>query len=59
MARKLGAGKEKPEGVKALSLRLPLSVWKRLKIQAIEEGRPAHDLLTDALADYLRKKGKP
>jgi len=57
MARKAAASKDKPDGTKALSLRVPVATWRKLKIQAIEEGRPAHGLLIDALAEYLKKRG--
>lgn len=41
------------------TLRLSVEAWRQLKIMAAEEGRPAHDLLLDAVNDLFRKHGKP
>lgn len=39
------------------SLRLDPGLWRKVKIRAIEEDRDAQDLVAEALADYLKKKG--
>jgi hypothetical protein len=44
---------------KGMTLRLNLPAWRQLKAQAIEEGRPSHNVLIDAVNDYFRKVGKP
>jgi hypothetical protein len=43
------------------SLSVPETLWKRLRIRAIEESRNAQDLLADAIAAYLDapRKGSP
>ena len=45
--------------LKGMTLRLNEPAWKQLKGLAIDEGRPAHDILIDAVNDYFRKSGKP
>ncbi len=52
----------KPERVKdykAMTLRLNLDAWRALRYLAFDDGRPAHDLMVDALNDYFKKRGKP
>lgn len=48
---------EKKDNRKGMTLRLDPAAWRQLKQVALDEGRPAHDLLVDALNDYFRKKG--
>jgi hypothetical protein len=42
-----------PRVLKKTSLSLPEDLWKRLRIQAINEDRDAQDLLAEAIAAYL------
>lgn len=44
-----------PEMVKA-TIRLPNSLWKKTRIQAIEEGRDAQDIIRDALNLYFNQR---
>jgi hypothetical protein len=44
---------------RGMTLRLRPEAWKQLKFAAIEQGVPAHDLLTEALNDWFAKRGKP
>jgi hypothetical protein len=41
------------------TLRLTPAAWRQLKYLAIDTGRPAHDLLVEAVNDLFRKHGKP
>jgi hypothetical protein len=41
------------------TLRLSIEAWRQLKIMAVEEGKPAHDLLVSAVNDFFVKHGKP
>jgi len=40
---------------KAMTLRLDLATWRALKLRALDEGRPAHKLVLEALEAYLAK----
>ena len=40
---------------KAMTLRLDLATWRALKLRAIDEGRPAHKLVLEAVRAYLAK----
>lgn len=40
------------------TVRLPPDLWRTCKIQAVQEGRHASDLLEDALIAYLSNGGK-
>jgi hypothetical protein len=55
-AKPAPAGDEERRGQ---TLRLTVSAWRQLKFLAAEEGRPAHDLLVEAVNMLFRKKGKP
>lgn len=43
---------------KAMTLRLDLATWRQLKLRALDEGRPAHDLIVKALRQYLNATGE-
>jgi hypothetical protein len=47
-----------PEEVKRTSLDLPLDLWKRAKVRAVEEGRDFRSLVIEALERYLASKAK-
>ncbi len=52
------------EGVKRTSLDLPVSLWKRVKVRAVEENMDFRALVIRALEQYLgarpkRAGGKP
>jgi predicted DNA-binding protein len=38
------------------TFRLPMDLHRRLKIQAVQEGRPIADLLIDAIEFYLSQR---
>lgn len=42
---------------KAMLVRADPKVWKRMKMLALDDERPLQDLLTDAINDYLKKRG--
>ena len=44
---------------KAISLRLNLAAWRQLKLLAVDEEKPAHDLLIEALNLLFEQRGKP
>jgi hypothetical protein len=44
---------------KGQTLRLPVAAWRQLKYLSIERGKPAHDLLVEAVNDLFVKCGKP
>jgi hypothetical protein len=33
------------------------SLWRRLQVQAIKQGRDANDILEELITSYLKKKG--
>lgn len=39
------------------SLSIPLALWTRFRMQALAEGRPAHQIVAELLTAYLAKKG--
>jgi hypothetical protein len=41
------------------TLRLPVAAWRQLKYLSIDRGKPAHDLLVEAVNDLFVKYGKP
>lgn len=41
------------------TLRLAPEAWRELKILAIDQGKPVHALLIEAINDVLRKHGRP
>ncbi len=45
-----------PEEIKRTSLDLPLALWKRVKIRAVEEGTDFRNLVIRALEQYLGAK---
>lgn len=45
--------------VKALTLRLPMSVYRRLRKHAFDQERPISELVRDAIDSYLRGMGPP
>ena len=47
------------EARKAISLRLNPAAWRQLKILAVDEEKPAHDLLIEALNLLFEQRGKP
>ena len=46
------------EGMKGQAPRLNLGAWRELKILAIDQGKPAHALLIEAVNDLFKKYGK-
>ena len=48
----------KPQPMKGQTLRLRMDAWRELKHLAVDEGKPTHDLLIEAVNDLLRKYGK-
>ncbi len=44
---------------KAISLRLNPAAWRQLKLLAVDEERPAHDLVIEALNLLFEQRGKP
>ena len=44
---------------KAISLRLNPAAWRQLKILALDEEKPSHDLLIEALNLLFEQRGKP
>lgn len=52
---------ERPKVVerRAQTLRLTPAAWRQLKQLALDRGKPAHDLLLEAVNDLFRKHGKP
>ena len=67
-ARKPAAGRRaKPAGsgtaadapsIRGQTLRLNIDAWRELKFLSIEQSRPAHDLLIEAVNDLFRKYRK-
>ena len=55
---KVSAPAPPAEGMKGQTLRLNLGAWRELKILAIEQGKPAHALLIEAVNDLFKKYGK-
>jgi predicted transcriptional regulator len=43
---------------KGLTLRLNHAAWRQLRQLALDDERPAHDLLIEALNDYFEKREK-
>jgi predicted DNA-binding protein len=41
------------------TFRLPVELYRRLKIRAVQENRPIADLLIDAIELYLSERRKP
>jgi len=39
------------------SLAIDPVLWRQLRVQALQEGRPAYDLLDDLIRTYLKAKG--
>lgn len=46
------------DALKGQTLRLTPAAWRQLKLMAIDEGKPAHDLLLEAVNDLFTKYGK-
>jgi hypothetical protein len=44
---------------RAQTLRLTPAAWRQLKQLALDHGKPAHDLLVEAVNDLFRKNDKP
>lgn len=40
--------------LKPIVLQIPAELWHRLRVAALQEGRPMEGLATSALCDYLR-----
>ncbi len=59
--RKLSSGGDRirPDGRKALSVYLRPDLIKRLKVEALTEGRPAYVLTEEAVSEWLAKRRKP
>jgi hypothetical protein len=47
------------EKLRGQTLRLNMRAWRQLKELALEDGKPSHDLLLEAVNDMFRKRGKP
>ena len=41
------------------TIRLSPEAWRQLKLLALDDRKPAHDLLLDAIGDYFVKRGLP
>lgn len=52
-------GTDGSEKRKGQTLRLTPGAWKQLKHLATDLGKPAHDLLLEAVNDLFTKYGKP
>ena len=46
---------DEPPPIKPMTLRLPKSTWKDLKLRTIDEERSMHAIILDAIALYLEK----
>ena len=48
---------KKPTGPtkRKTSLAIDRDLWKRLRVRAVEEGRPAYQILDDLIRGYLKK----
>jgi hypothetical protein len=44
---------------KGVTIRLSPDAWRQLKFLAVEEGRPAHELLIEGVNTVFAKRGKP
>lgn len=55
--QKRSKAKKAAEPMVKTSLRLPADLWTRTRIRALEQGRDAQDLVAEALASYLKKRG--
>jgi hypothetical protein len=44
---------------KGQTLRLPVAAWRQLKYLSIDRGKPAQDLLVEAINNLFVKYGKP
>ncbi|HMK20683.1 MAG TPA: hypothetical protein VK466_00015 [Terriglobales bacterium] len=49
----------KKEALARATMRLPESLWKAAQHRAIDEGITLSELMSRALADYLKKGGRP
>lgn len=47
------------DSLKAMNLRMPKEMHKRLQLQRIEEGRPMNDVIVEAIHNYLRRASGP
>lgn len=52
---------ERPKGPerRGQTLRLIPAAWRQLKLLALDQGKPAHELLVEAVNDLFRKHSKP
>jgi hypothetical protein len=46
------------EATKGNTVRLPISLWRDLKLQSIDEERPVSAIVRDAILAYLNAKGR-
>ncbi|MAJ77143.1 hypothetical protein [Sulfitobacter sp. TMED3] len=49
--------KPEPDNSRAMSLRVPPSLWKELQLKKIDEGRPVNAIIIDAIQAYLKSVG--
>ena len=49
--------KPDPEVEVKTSLRVRVGAWRMLRAQALLEGRPTGDVLAEAVAAYVKRKG--
>ena len=54
-----GAAAKAQDGTKAMTLRLNKVAWRQLRDLALDDERPAHSVLVDALNAYFETRGKP
>jgi hypothetical protein len=51
--------KEKIEGVKALYVRVPVSLYLELKRRTEKEAKTINEFVTDAIRDALKRESSP
>lgn len=49
---------DKAESPKVTTIALAPALFRRLKIAALDDGRPASDLIRDAITEYLDRRDK-
>ena len=51
------AAKAKSDDFKAMSLRVPPSLWRDLQLRKLDEDRPVNAIIIDAIEQYLKRAG--
>jgi hypothetical protein len=57
--RPVGRPKVHTDGRRGVIVRINHAAWKQLRQLALDEERPANDLMIEALNDLFRKHGRP